>query len=587
MEVLFTILIIIAMLVLLVKDVYDPLKVFTLVVAIFLLMGAITLDEAVDGFSNKSVLAVGVLFIIAGSIEQSSYFQEFTKFSNLNKNNFKPSRLFLLITTISAFINNTPVVSIFIPITKRISDKTEISVSKLLIPVSYLTILGGTLTLIGTSTNLVVSGLMEDLGLAPMGFLELTKITFIPVILATVYIIGFYDRKLPDTSKQLEKSKQQTNEHVVRFVVKKKSSIIGKTVKEANLRALSGVYLVEIERRGNKIFPVTPDEIINSDDILAFAGQTSKIDELRLIDNLVPEPDAEIDSSYFKHDNTIMLEVVLTQFFGKPNLSIKELKFREKYNAVVIGIIRNGECINEKIGSIQPKLGDILLLIADKGSKSIIEEESAFTIINTESRTVVEHSKKSFFPIIAFIGTVLTSLIFGVDILYSAIIGVSFLLLTNTIQVKDALNMVDFKTVILIAMSFGIGKAITNTGTAEFIANLFTPIVTNASAFVVLAIVFAITTLVTTFITNNAAAVLVVPIVYEITQLTQYDARPFLLLTALAASCAFLSPYAYQTNTMVYGAGGYKFKDFVRFGTPVTLIVGISSVIATYLLYFR
>ncbi len=587
MQVLLTIILIILMLVLLIKDVFDPLKIFTLVVAVFLLMGAITLDEAIAGFSNKSVLAVGVLFIIAGSIEQSSYFQQMTKFSNLNKDNFKPLKIFLLIPSISAFINNTPVVSIFIPITKRISDKTGVSVSKLMIPVSYLTILGGTLTLVGTSTNLVVSGLMEDLGLEPMGFFELTKISLVPVILATIYIILFYDKNLPDNSKQLQKSLIQTNEHFVRFVVKSNSSIIGKSIKDAKLRALSGVYLVEIERSGNKIFPITPSEIIYEEDILIFAGQTSKIDELRAIENLLLEPDYEIESNYFKYDNTVILEVVLTQFIGKPNLSIKELKFREKYNAVVIGIIRNGECINKKIGSIQPKLGDILLLIADKGSKSIIEEDRAFTLINAEIRATIEHNKKSFYPLLAFIGTVCGSLIFGVDILYSAILGVSFLLLTNTVNIKDALNMIEFKTIILIALSFGIGKAITNTGTAEFIANLFTPIVVNSSPLIVLAIVFAITTLVTTFITNNAAAVLVVPIVYEITKLTQFDPRAFLLLTTFAASCAFLSPYAYQTNTMVYGVGGYRFKDFIKFGTPVTLIVGVSSVMISYLIYFN
>ncbi len=458
--------------------------------------------------------------------------------------------------------------------------------SKLLIPVSYLTILGGTLTLIGTSTNLVVSGLMEDLGLAPISFFELTKMSIIPVILAVLYIGVFYNKKLPDNSKLLQQSKMQTNEHFVRFVVKENSSIIGKTIKEANLRSLSGVYLAEIERSGNKIFPITPYEIINQKDILVFAGQTSKIDELRAIDNLVLEPDAEIKSNYFKHDNTIIYEVVLTQFIGKPNLTIKELKFREKYNAVVIGIIRNGECINEKIGAIQPKLGDILLLIADKGSKSLIEDERAFTMINTGERVVVEHTKKSFYPFVAFVGTIFVSLVFGVDILYSAILGVSFLLLTNTIQIKDALNMIDYKTIILIAISFGIGKAITNTGTAEYIANLFTPVVANSSPLVVLFIVFGITTLVTTFITNNAAAVLVIPIVYEITQITNYDPRPFLLITAIAASCAFLSPYAYQTNTMVYGAGGYKFNDFIKFGTPVTLIVAVSCTIITNFIYF-
>ncbi len=446
--------------------------------------------------------------------------------------------------------------------------------------------LGGMLTLIGTSTNLVISGLMEDLGIAPMGFFEITKISIIPVILGFIYITVFYKSKLPDNSELLEKSKMQTNEHFVRFVVKDNSSIVGKNIKEANLRALSGVYLVEIERNNNRIFPIAPTEAIKGNDILVFAGQTSKIDELRAIDNLVLETDEDINTNYFNYDNTVMLEVVLTQHIGKPSLSIKELKFREKYNAVVIGVIRNGQCINEKLGSIKPKLGDIFLLIADKGSKGLIEEERGFTIINTESRVVIEKSKKSFFPFIAFIGTILMSLIFGVDILYSSIIGVAFLLITNTIDIKDALNMIEYKTIILIAISFAVGKAITNTGTAEFIAKALYPVLANVNVLFVLLMIFAITTLLTTVITNNAAAVLVVPLVYQIPEVNNYDVRPFLLLTAVAASSAFLSPYAYQTNTMVYGAGGYKFGDFTKFGAPLTLIMAVSSVIITYIMYF-
>ncbi len=586
MQILLTISIISIMLILLIKEVFDPLKVFTLVVTVFLLMGAITLDEAIAGFSNKGVLAVAVLFIIVGSMEQSSYFQEITKFKNISGENFKPTKVFLLITGVSAFLNNTPVVSLFIPIIKRISDKTGISVSKLLIPVSYLAIIGGLLTLIGTSTNLVVSGLMEGKGLEPIGFFELTKISLIPVILGLIYICVFYEKNLPDNSGLLEKSKMQTNEHFIRFVVKDNSSIVSKTIKEAKLRALTGVYLVEIERNGNRISPISPDEYIVAKDILVFAGQTDKIDELKVIDNLVLEDDEKAQTNFFKYDNTMIFEVVLTQFLGNPSQTIKELKFREKYNAVVIGIIRNGKCIDKKIGSIQPKLGDILLLIADKGSKSLIEEESAFTIINKENRNSKTSDKKSFLPFIAFIGTILISLIFGVDILYSAIIGVAFLLLTNTLDIKDALNMIEYKTLILIAISFGIGSAITNTGTANFIATAFLPLLAHLNVIGALFVVFLITLAVTTVLTNNAAAVLVFPIIYEIAQVSNYDIRPFLLLTAIAASCAFLSPYAYQTNTMVYGAGGYKFNDFVKFGTPITIIITISSILMTYFIYF-
>ncbi len=586
MEILLTIIIITIMLFLLIKEVFDPLKIFIIVVTIFLMLGAITIDEAVSGFSNKGVLSIALLFIIAGAVESSSYFREVTRFNNLSKDNFRPSKLFLLVSSLSAFLNNTPIVSIFIPITKRISEKTGISESKLLIPISYLSILGGMLTLIGTSTNLVISGIMEEMGMEPLGFFELTKVSLLGVIIGYIYIYFSYYNKLPDNSRIIKDSKMQTNEHFVRFVVKNGSSVIDKTIKDANLRALSGVYLVEIERRNNRMFPISPDEKIRENDVLVFAGQTTNIDELRNIDNLILETDEDTNTNYFNYDNTIILEAVLTQHIGKPNLSIKELKFREKYNAVVIGVIRNGECINQKIGSIKPKLGDIFLLIADKGSKAFIEDDKAFTTINIEDRTTIEHTQKSYYPFVAFIGTVLMTLLFGFDILFSALLGVSFLLITNTIQIKDALNMIEYKTIILISTSFAIGKAITNTGTANFIANSIAPIITNMNVAIVLLIIFVMTTLFTNVITNNAAAVLVAPISYEIANVLQYDPRPFFLVTAIAASCAFLSPYAYQTNTMVYGAGGYKFNDFVKFGYPLTIIIALTTIFMTYILYF-
>ncbi len=586
MQIIITLITLVVMLYLLVKEVFDPLKIFVLAVSVFLLIGAITIDEAVQGFSNKGVLAVGALFIIAGAIEQSSYFKQITRFDKLSDGSFKPSKFYSLILLISAFINNTPVVSIFIPIAKKISARTGISESKLLIPVSYVTMLGGMLTLIGTSTNLVVSGLMVDEGLEPLGFFETTKVSALGVVLGLVYVCCFYNKYLPDNKEKMSTSMLIANEHFVRFVVKKGSSIIGKSVVEANLRALSGVYLVEIERNKNKIFPVSPNEEIMDGDVLVFAGQITNIDELRNIDNLVLEPDSDIDSNYFNYDNTVILEAVLTQYIGTPSLTIKELKFREKYNSVVIGIVRNGQCINEKLGSIQPKLGDILLLIVDKGSKSIVEKDKAFTIINAEDRNVVEHTKNSFYPFIAFIGAVLCTVIFNVDILYSAFLGIGFLFLTNTIQVKDALNMIEYKTIILIAMSFGIGKAITNTGTATFLSSAIAPLIMNMGPILIMLVIFIIVTLVTTIITNNAAAVLAFPIVYEIAKVSNIDLRAVSLLVAIGASCAFLSPYAYQTNTMVYGAGGYKFSDFTKFGLPLTVILTIGTVLSTYFIYF-
>lgn len=581
-----TIIIILAMVVTLIFEIYDSLKIFIIVTTVFLLLGFITIDEAVAGFSNKGVISIGVLFIIAGSLEKSYYFRKITEFNGLDNGNFNPIKLFVMVTSISAFLNNTPVVSLFIPVVKRISNKTNISISKLLIPISYLAMLGGTLTLIGTSTNLVVSGFMQDMGIGGIGFFELTKVSLPVAFFGIIYISFFYKTRLPDNSKLLENSRKQTNEHFIRFIVGKNSSIIGRNVKNANLRDLRGVYLVEIERCGVRIFPITPEEIIKSGDVLIFAGQTDQIDEIKNIDNLVLETDADINTNYFNHDNTEIVEVVVTQYIGKPNLSIKKLKFREKYNAVVIGIIRNGDRIPGKIGSIEPKLGDILLLIADKSTIHLIENENSFAVVNREEREVLDNNKRGMYPLFAFLVTLFISLFFEINILYASLIGLSFLLITNSIQIREALDMVQYKTLIIVSISFALGKVLMNTGTANFIAKEIEPFINGMHPIIIMIIIFIITNLFTTIITNNAAAILALPIVYEIAKMTPYDIRAFMVITAIAASSSFISPYGYQTNTMVYGVGGYCFKDFIKFGYPLTIVIILVSSVAVYLLYF-
>lgn len=573
------------MLFILAKEISDPLKVFFIVTSLFLFLGYISIDEVISGFSNKGVITIALLFIVASAIENSYYFEQLTKFEKLDKLNFKPSSLFGSVTILSSFLNNTPIVSIFIPIVSKISKKTNISQSKLLMPISFLSALGGMLTLVGTSTNLVISGLMEDIGMEPLGFFEITKISCLSVLLGVIYILVFYDKLLPDNLDVIETNSEKINEFIVRFIVKKNSSIIGKSVQEAKLRNLSGVYLLEIERNNEKIFPITPNEIIMKDDILVFAGNINKIEELRCVDNLSLEVEYEIKSNYFNDEKTVLIEAIITESFDNNDLTIKDINFRQKYNSVIISVIRNGKRLDEKVGSIKLKTGDVLLLVSNRDNIDSLVSHKSLIILNTNEIKKTKKTIKDIYPILSFVCVILFSLIFNIDILYTSFMAVSFLLLTNTITVKQALNSIEYKTIILIAISFGIGKAIINTNSSEILVNLISPLIENTSAFCLLIIVFLITNIFTTIITNNAAAILSLPIVYEIAKLTNYDIRIFLIVMAISASCAFISPYGYQTNTMVYNIGGYKFKDFIKFGLPLTLIVMISSALIalTYL----
>ena len=577
--------IIIALLILLALERVDALKLFIIASALFLVLGYISLDELVEGFSNKGILAVAVLYVIAGALEQSPLFARITRFDGLKKDKFNPLGLFSLVTSISAFINNTPVVSLFIPIIKRISSKTDRPASHYLIPLSYLAMLGGTLTLIGTSTNLVVSGLLESYGQAPLGFFELSYIGF-PVALAGILYIQLAHTKMLPTIKEDFTEQSKVNEHLVRFSVGPKSELIGKSVLKAHLRSLSGVYLFGIERGETWICPVTPDQIIEEKDLLVFAGQIDKIDELKKIQGLFLEAEG-LNDSLFIHENTIMMEVILTQLLDHPSMVIKELRFRERFNAVVIGVMRNGERLQCKLGSVSLRLGDTLLLIVDKNHQHELQSNSAFTVIRSDERLIKPtRTIKDIIPLITIIGVIVGSIAFDLNILTTAIYGVAFLLITNTVTIPQALKMIDFKTLLLIALSFAVGLAIGNTGSADMIASWMGVSLTTMSPLVLLTLTFVMTMIITNIITNNAAAVLMVPIVWALVLKANFDPRPFILVTTIAASSAYLSPYGYQTNTMVYGAGGYKFGDFFRFGWPLTLIVMGVTVACAYGLYF-
>lgn len=586
MEIFITITIIIIMLVLLVREMFEPIIIFLIVVSVFLLLGYISLDEAISGFSNKGVLTIAVLFILVNALEKSQIFTKMTNFEKVKIDSFNPFSIFGSIVLLSSFMNNTPLVGLFIPIIRKLSKKLNISAQKLLLPVSYLSLFGGILTLIGTSTNLVVSGLMEEFGYKGFGFFEITKISWPVVIISFLYVCFFYKNRLPGREVSTDINLNKQNSHFIRFVVGDESSIIDKTVKNAKLRSLSGVYLLAIERKLERIFPVTPDIVIKKGDRLIFSGETNRIDELKNIDHLILEVDHDFNTNYFNTSSTTLIEAIVLHPFLNGHQTIKELKFRENYKAVVIGIIRNNERLEQKIGNILPRPGDTLLMISNKDDIGILTELENIRIINQEFRNVTRKIGSDYYPIIALAGTILTSIIFDVDLLFGSIFGLIFLLVTNYIQIDDALRKLDYKTLATIALTFGLGKALINSGTANFIANAIVSNTFNLHPIVLLAAAYLIANILTEIITNNAAAVLSVPIVLEMAVINNLDIRPFMIVIAIGASASFLSPYGYQTNLMVYSAGGYKFKDFVRFGYPVTIIFFVFTVLTSYFVFF-
>ncbi|APF19203.1 SLC13 family permease [Calditrichota bacterium LG25] len=574
----------------LVKEIFETE--LTLLSFLFLLIlgKVINVKEAFVGFSNEGMLTIGFLFIVAAGLSNSGLMGRLQNFlfgkSNHSGYRKKLMRILFPVTTVSAFINNTPVVALLIPTLKSWTERSNLSPSKFFIPLSYAAILGGMCTLIGTSTNLIIYGLMEESGIKGMEMFEISKIGVPVAISGLLFIVFVVSRFLPDRKEALIKLEENTREFVVALKVTPEYKGIGKTIEEAGLRHLAGLFLFQIERNGEIIAPARPDEVIRVGDRLFFTGLPKTILELQKTPGLKLIEDAALDLKQYDSSQIRPFEVVISNSSPLIGQNVRESNFRQKYDAVIIAIHRNGERIKKKIGDIVLKSGDTLLLLAHKSFLKKYYHSRDFLLVS-ESVKVPSKPLKNQIIAVGTIALMVTMFVLHLmPIVVAAGLSVMILLLTRTISLEEAREAVDFRVLVIIATAFGIAAGIKNSGVAQFFAHF---IILGGSAFGIIGVlagVFLVASSYTNIITNNAAAALVFPIVLAVTTEMQVDPRPFILTLAIAVSSSFATPISYQTNIMVYGPGGYRFKDFLRVGLPMQLFIMTISVALIYFYYF-
>ena len=588
MQELMAIVVIIIMFFLLVRNMFEPVVIFIAGSVVFISTGIISIDEALSGFSNKGVITVAVLFIIAGSIQKTSYIYSFANQFLGKRGEGKRTHLRIMfpVTVLSAFINNTPVVAIFIPMIRKWAINNNISPSKLLIPISYASIFGGLLTLIGTSTNLVVSGLLEEYGFEPLGMFEISKICICLVVLGFLYMILIGRRLLPENEDLITGAKKQYREYLVTMIVEEGCKIVDKTVAKSGLRNLDGLYLFEIIREGERIHPINPEKVIIQEaDELVFTGRIDTIVQVQSIPGLRLESSCEDYERYLGSDDMQIVEVVVSDSFPFLDQSIKESNFRAKYDAAVIAVLRRGKRVNQKIGDIKLQTGDTLLMLTSKDFFNTWSVSKDFYIISNNIKVDVLEEKKGIKSVIAFFVLIILASFNILSILHASLLALAFLMLTRTIRPKEAWRNINWDTIIVIALSFGIGKGLINSGGADLIAGGLVVYMKNFGPTGAILAVLLITIIFTEMITNNAAAVLAFPIAITIANQMGLDPRLFAIAVAVGASTCFASPIGYQTNMMVYGPGGYKFTDYVKVGLPLDLIFMIATVLLLPILY--
>ncbi|MCY0965878.1 SLC13 family permease [Parathalassolituus penaei] len=539
-------------------------------------LGILTPAEALAGFSNAGLITVAAMFVVATGIHASGGVDLL-----VNKVLGKPTsvrsalwRIFAPVTVLSAFLNNTPVVATMIPAIHSWSRKIGIAPSKLMIPLSYTAVLGGTMTLIGTSTNLVVNGQYQSLtGAEGFSLFAITAVG-LPVGLAGLLFMWlFFPRWLPARTEQ--QAFGNLREFTLEVMVSPDGPLVGKTVLEAGLRQLSRVYLVEIERDGAIVTAVSSEERLQGGDRLVFAGDTQAISDLLRIHGIVPsalENEAVLTS---RRSERCLVEAVVSPHCEAVGRAIRDARFRDRYGAVVLAVARNGERVKGNLGTIRLAAGDTLLLEARPAFVSRQRYNRDFLLINDLEEESPRHERAllSWGILVTMVGAAT----FGVlDMLNAALLGAALMILSGCCSVNQAEKSLDLTVIITIAASFTLGTALQKTGVAEFLAQGIINL-SNGTPWLMLALTYVAISILTEVITNNAAAVLMLPIVLEMTEKANLNNEPFILAIMMAASASFATPLGYQTNLMVYGPGGYRFSDFLRVGVPMNVFIGVMT----------
>lgn len=555
------------------KEIVKPIMVFIVAITLLMATNIINPKEALSGFANEQIAIIFLLLIISDVIKKSAAL-DYSIYKLFRPNLSYRRFLFRMSTSVagvSSFVNNTPLVALMIPYVYDWAKKKKINPSKVLMPLSMAAIVGGTMTLIGTSTNLVVSGMAVDAGLKPLGMFSFTPIGFPILILVIIYIVLFSKKLLPNRTDALTDFKEDSRKYLIETKVPEASTYIGNSIDSNKLRQLRGLYVVEIIRGTKKIAPVSPKEIIQVNDILIFAGETDTIiDLLSNQSDLIP---AEY-SEYPLDGKVEVIETIISPNSSLINKAINQTNFREIYDAGIVAVNRDGEKISGKVGDIELRFGDLLLVVAGKEFRKRAEQNRDLILVS-KRREINNTSKNKIKYILLAIAVAFVLEACGMMSLFmSLFIITGAIALAGFLNVDDVKKSLDLELMVMLALAIGIGKAISNSGADQYFAKavIHYSINLHETLGVILGL-YLVTNILTMFVTNAAAVAITFPIAVATgNQIGMQDVTPLLLTIAFASSADFITPFGYQTNLMVFGPGGYRFSDYVRYGFIPTLI---------------
>ena len=554
-------------------------------VVVLLLTGVLIPEQALSGFSNPAPFTVGALFVVARAIAKTGAIRPLTQRLMGNKGSVRRplGRLLMPVALASSLMNNIPLVAMMIPEVTAWARRRGSDVSRFLLPLSYGAIFGGILTLIGTSTNLVVSGQMEDTGLEPLGFFELGVIGLPIAVVGIFTLVAIAPRALASTRSPEATLGDESRDFALDMTVTVGGSLENVSVEDAGLRHLSGVFLAAIVRDESVIAPATPDTLLRGGDRLRFVGRVDQVLDLQAMNGLNHDSDATIRKFAVPGANYFVAAIGTdSPLVGQ---TLKDSGFRSRYQAAVVALHRAGSRIEAKLGDVKLRAGDALVLITDPGFPSRWQNRRDFLVISAlgdEVEPVAPGRVRTLVVLASMIVAAATGLL---PILEAALAAALAMIALRVLTPSEARRSLDIEVLGVIAAAFGLAAAVQVSGLADVIASLLT----NGfgwigQAGVLLGIVLA-TVALTELVTNNAAALLMFPIAVTAAPEAGVDPRGMAVAVAIAASASFLTPLGYQTNTMVFGPGGYSVRDYVRLGTPITLLAIVTLVVMVPLVY--
>ncbi|MFA7488538.1 MAG: SLC13 family permease [Lysobacteraceae bacterium] len=543
-------------------------------VVVLVASGVIGPVEALSGFWNPGVLTVAVLFVLVAALRATGAIRWLSAWVLGKPRTEFMARLRLtsIVAAFSPFINNTPIVATMVSAVEHWCRKHDMSVSRFLLPMNYATVLGGMCTLIGTSTNLIVAGLVVAAGLAPLGMFDPFLVALPAVVAGVLYLTLAGHWLLPERRTALEQAVAEAHEYSVEMLVEPDGSLAGRTVDEAGLRHLSGSYLVELARDGELLTAVARDIQLQGGDRLVFVGVTGAVRELRRIEGLRPATDQlfKIDGADGRRH---LVELVLSSFSPAVGRNLRECGFRKRYNAAVIAVSRHGHRLDQKPGDVVLQAGDTLLVETAPDFMTRFGHSPDFLLASLIDADPPVQRRHAMATLAILLGMIVSSTVFGVPILLSVSIAALAVVLGRCVTLTEVTRSFDLRLIVMIACSFALGAAMDHSGVATAVAAQLGGLA-GSDPFLTLVLVYVMAVLFTELLTNNAAAVLIFPIGLSAARQLGVDPMPFVMAVMIGASAGFVTPIGYQTNLMVYGPGGYRFMDYVRLGLPLSLLVG-------------